>query len=247
MRVSRPQGARGFLQAHLCDYLFRNTGSSQNFTPAIETEDVPPISCLICGSKHIQKWGFRYRKSGVRIQRYKCMTCRHGWENGLDPTFVSMRVNPKAIMVALDLYFKGISLRKIQDHLRQFEDTHVSFVAVYKWIQKYVSLMEQYAKLLRPQLSGVWHADEMKVNVHGKWQCLWNIMDSDTRYILASHVAQGRGVAEAREAFQIAKNNSNPEGSLHSSSLTVYHPIRQPLTASLETRFISPASASKAK
>jgi transposase-like protein len=123
-----------------------------------------------------------------------------------------MRVNPKAIMVALDLYFKGISLRKIQDHLRQFEDTHVSFVAVYKWIQKYVALMEQYAKLLRPQLSGVWHADEMKVNVHGKWQWLWNIMDSDTRYILASHVAQGRGVAEAQEAFQIAKKNSNPEG-----------------------------------
>lgn len=130
----------------------------------------------------------------------------------MDRTFASMRVNPKAIMVALDLYFKGISLRKIQDHLRQFEDTHVSFVAVYKWIQKYVALMEQYAKVLRPQLSGVWHADEMKVNVHGKWQWLWNIMDSDTRYILASHVAQGRGVAEAQEAFQIAKKNSNPEG-----------------------------------
>ena len=168
--------------------------------------------CLVCGSKHIQKWGFRYRKNGVRIQRYKCMTCRHRWETNQNPAFASMRVNPKAIMVALDLYFKGISLRKIQDHLGQFEQTHVSFVAVYKWIQKYVALMEQYAKLLRPQLSGVWHADEMKVNVHGQWQWLWNIMDSDTRYILASHVAQGRGAAEAQETFQIAKRNSNPEG-----------------------------------
>jgi putative transposase len=55
------------------------------------------------------------------------------------------------------------------------------------------------------------HADEMKVNVHGKSQWLWNIMDSDTRYILASHVAQGRGTAEAQEAFQIAKKNSDPE------------------------------------
>jgi len=126
--------------------------------------------------------------------------------------FIAMRTNPKAIMVALDLYFKGISLRKIQDHLKQFEGTHVSYVSVYKWIQKYVALMEQHAKVLRPQLSNVWHADEMKVNVHGKWQWLWNIMDSDTRYILASHVAQGRGTAEAQETFQIAKKNSDPEG-----------------------------------
>lgn len=111
----------------------------------------------------------------------------------------------------MDLYFKGISLRKITDHLAQFEDTRVSFVAVYKWIQKYVALMAEYGKLIRPQLSNVWHADEMKVNVHGQWQWLWNIMDSDTRYILASHVAQGRGTAEAQEAFQIAKKNSDPE------------------------------------
>ena len=103
-------------------------------------------------------------------------------------------------------------MRKIQDHLKQFEGTNVSFVAVYKWIGKHTALMEQYAKTLQPQLSGVWHADEMKVNVHGKWHWLWNIMDSDTRYILASHVAQGRGTTEARQAFKIAKENSNPEG-----------------------------------
>jgi len=84
-------------------------------------------------------------------------------------------------------------------------------VAVYKWIRKYVALMEQYARTLQPQLSGVWHADEMKVNVHGKWHWLWNIMDSDTRYILASHVSLGIGTSEARQAFKIAKENSDPE------------------------------------
>jgi len=126
-------------------------------------------------------------------------------------SFERMRVNPHAITVALDLFFKGVSLRKIVDHLKQFEQANVSYVAVYKWIQKYVALMEQYARTLRPQLSGVWDVDEMKVNVHGKWHWLWNVMDSDTRYILASHVAQGRGAAEAQEALHIAKTNSNPE------------------------------------
>ena len=64
---------------------------------------------------------------------------------------------------------------------------------------------------IQPQLSSVWHVDEMKVNVHGKWHWLWNIMDSDTRCILASHVSQGRGIPEAQEALRIAKKNSNPE------------------------------------
>ncbi len=188
----------------------REKASSQNFTPQIDTDIQLPDKCNACGSSHIQKWGWRYYGNG-RVQRYKCITCKHRWDINPNPAFAQMRVNPKAVMVALDLYFKGISLRKIQDHLKQFEQTNVSFVAVYKWIRKYVALMEQYAKTLQPQLSGVWHADEMKVNVHGKWHWLWNIMDSDTRYILASHVALGRGTTEARQAFKIAKENSNPE------------------------------------
>jgi putative transposase len=207
---------RGVSCKHIYATIFSTTlrekASSQNFAPEVATDVETPTKCLVCGSKHIQKWGFRYRANGNRIQRYKCATCRHRWDVNPNSAFIAMRTNPKAIMVALDLYFKGISLRKIQDHLKQFEGTHVSYVSVYKWIQKYVALMEQYAKTLKPQLSNVWHADEMKVNVHGKWQWLWNIMDSDTRYILASHVAQGRGAAEAQETFQIAKNNSDPEG-----------------------------------
>jgi len=208
---------RGVSCKHIYATIFSTTlrekVSSQNFAPEADTEVEIPSTCLACGSNHIQKWGFRYRKNGTRIQRYKCLSCQHRWDINPNAAFAQMRTNPKAVLVALDLYFKGISLRKIQDHLKQFEQTNVSFVAVYKWIRKYVALMENYAKTLQPQLlSGVWHADEMKVNVHGKWHWLWNIMDSDTRYILASHVALGRGTTEARQAFKIAKANSDPEG-----------------------------------
>ena len=33
-----------------------------------------------------------------------------------------MRYDPKIITITLDLYFKGSSLRKISDHLKQFYD-----------------------------------------------------------------------------------------------------------------------------
>jgi transposase-like protein len=173
---------RGVSCKHIYATIFSTTlrekASSQNFAPEMEGDVRVTSKCLVCGSSHILKWGFRYRGNGTRVQRYKCANCRHRWDVNPNSAFIAMRTNPKAIMVALDLYFKGISLRKIQDHLKQFEGTHVSYVSVYKWIQKYVALMEQYAKVLRPQLSNVWHADEMKVNVHGEWQWLWNIMDS---------------------------------------------------------------------
>lgn len=116
-----------------------------------------------------------------------------------------MRVNPHAITVALDLYFKGVSLRKIVDHLKQFEHVQVSHVAVLKWVQKYVAVMRDYVDALHPELSRVFHADETKLNIRGQWVWLWHLMDGDTRFLLANHVSQGRSVTNAREAFREAK------------------------------------------
>jgi transposase-like protein len=139
-----------------------------------------------------------------------------------------MRANPHAITVALDLYFKGVSLRKIVDHLKQFERVNVSYVAVYKWIQKYVALMRDYVDTLRPELSRVFHADETKVNIRGEWVWLWHLMDGDTRFLLANHVSQGRTVADARMAFKEAKAVAKTDARvLLTDGLTSYGPAAQ--------------------
>jgi transposase-like protein len=116
-----------------------------------------------------------------------------------------MRANPHAITVALDLYFKGVSLRKIVDHLNQFERVNVSHVAVLKWIQKYVAVMRDYVEAMKPELSRVFHAEETKVSIRGQWVWLWHLMDGDTRFLLANHVSKSRNVSDARDAFREAK------------------------------------------
>jgi transposase-like protein len=139
-----------------------------------------------------------------------------------------MHTNPHAITVALDLYFKGVSLRKIVDHLKQFERVNVSHVAVIKWIKKYVALMRDYVDALHPELSRVFHADETKVNIRGQWVWLWHLMDSDTRFLLANHVSQGRAIADAREAFQEAKSVAKTDARvLLTDGLTSYGPAAQ--------------------
>jgi len=35
----------------------------------------------------------------------------------------------------------------------------------FKWIQKYVKLMKKYTDQLVPRVSGIWHSDEMTLNI----------------------------------------------------------------------------------
>jgi transposase-like protein/DNA-directed RNA polymerase subunit M/transcription elongation factor TFIIS len=204
---------------------FREHVTSKNLSLEITSPDLD--QCSVCGSTKIQKWGWRYRKDGSRVQRFKCLACSHRW-NAKNEGFERMRSNPHAITVALDLFFKGVSLRKIVDHLKQFERVNVSYVAVFKWVQKYVALMKDYVDTLHPELSRVFHADETKVNVRGQWVWLWHLMDGDTRFLLANHVSQGRTVADARAAFKEAKAVAKTEARvLMTDGLSSYGPAAQ--------------------
>jgi transposase-like protein len=206
---------------------FREEVTSKNLNLALEITGPDLDQCSVCGSTKIQKWGWRYRKDGSRVQRFKCLSCSHRW-NAKNEGFERMRSNPHAITVALDLYFKGVSLRKIVDHLKQFERVNVSYVAVFKWIQKYVALMKDYVGTLHPELSRVFHADETKVNIRGQWVWLWHLMDGDTRFLLANHVSQGRTVADARAAFKEAKSVAKTEARvLLTDGLSSYGPAAQ--------------------
>jgi len=116
-----------------------------------------------------------------------------------------MKHDPKAITAALDLYFKGVSQRKIVHHLKQFYGVKVTQPCIVKWLRKYVSLVREYVDQLVPQTSGFIHVDEMKVNVNGRLDWLWNLMDDDTRFWVSSLISQRREVADARATFQDAK------------------------------------------
>jgi len=69
------------------------------------------------------------------------------------------------ITLTLDLYFKGVSLRKISDHLKQFYNLRVHYTTIYRWIEKYIQILNEYISTLKPVLSYCWHADEMMVKV----------------------------------------------------------------------------------
>jgi transposase-like protein len=119
-----------------------------------------------------------------------------------------MKYNPKIIALTLDLYFKGVSLRKISHHLKQFYELDISHKSVYNWIEKYVGIMNQYVNNIQPDIGNVWHTDEMMLNIGGSWEYLWNCMDERTRFQLVSVISTERRSRDARMVFKRAKNNS---------------------------------------
>jgi transposase-like protein len=165
-----------------------------------------------CGSMQVIKDGVRKNKSGT-IQRFKCKSCLKEWSDNLG--FAKSKINSKAVTAGLDLYFKGVSLRKVKEHLKLFYGIEVSHVAILGWIRKFGEVVTPFVDQLIPkEMSGVYHVDEMMVHVRkethekGHYSWLWNMMDNTTRFWISSKVSQRREVEDARAVFQDAKRKT---------------------------------------
>jgi putative transposase len=179
-------------------------------TAAIE-EVEPKIVCPSCKSVKIVKWGNRKTTFGS-VQRYACQECNHKFV--VDKGFCRMKFSPKVVTLTLDLYFKGVSQRKIADHLKQFESVEVTQPTIMSWIKKYLRLLGKYSEKYKADVGNIWHSDETTVFIKKEdekryYQWIWNVMDAKTRYLLACQVTEDRFVNDARKALKQAKSVTN--------------------------------------
>jgi transposase-like protein len=99
----------------------------------------------------------------------------------------------------------------------------MSHVAIYNWIDKFVDVVKPYLDSISPpKLSGIYHVDEMVVNVRGEkmdkghYQWLWNLMDSTTRFWICSRLSQRRDTQAGVELLQEAKKRAPlPKAFIH--------------------------------
>jgi len=100
------------------------------------------IKCKDCGSTNIIKWCKRKTQNRGYIQRYKCKDCEKYFT--IDDGFFRMRNNSKKITLCLDLFFKGISTRQVQEHLQAFYPNNSSNVSIYNWVIKYSKKISKF-------------------------------------------------------------------------------------------------------
>lgn len=137
-----------------------------NDEPSLDiAEELTTVSkCEFCNSEKIVKNGSIKNKIENK-QRYLCRDCNKTFYQ--DSQFNYIR-NPKLISLALDLYFKGLSLRKITDTINQFFQVKLHHETVRRWIMRFSEMVSEYTNKLQPKLSDTWHTDEQMVKVKGK-------------------------------------------------------------------------------
>ena len=166
--------------------------------------EVSVSECFFCHSQSIKKSGVRRNKSGA-IQRFACLVCHRTFS--VNVGFERMKHNPKAITMALQLYFTGESLRNTQKALRLM-GVEITHKTVLNWIRKYVGLMERYVEQITPEVGEAWRADELYFKVKGNMKYLFALMDEDTRFWVAQQVADTKYTADVRPLFADAKQKT---------------------------------------
>jgi transposase-like protein len=197
---------------HAVQFSLKLAGEIEHESTVQQVEQAEPKTlCPSCKSEHVIKWGNRKTQFGT-TQRYACMDCNHSFV--VDKGFCRMKNSPKTITLTLDLYFKGVSQRKIADHLKQFENVEISQPTILNWIRKYLKLLAKYSEKYKAEVGNIWHSDETTVFIKKEdekryYQWIWNVMDSKTRYLLACQVTEERYVKDAQKALKAAKGVTN--------------------------------------
>jgi putative transposase len=162
----------------------------------------PIATCVSCQSADVIRKGVRRNKSGD-VSLYLCSTCGHRFAGR--EGFHNRRADPEKIALALDLYFRGMSVRKVAEHFRQVHQLKISHVTVYRWVAHFGKIAAEWMDAQGARTSDRWHVDETVVGVDGVNKYLWNVLDHETRFLLATHVSRGRNLTDARAPLHKAK------------------------------------------
>jgi transposase-like protein len=168
---------------------------------SVSIEPLNVTQCIFCHSENIRKKSIRHNKAGD-VRRYLCLNCGRWFSFNLG--FEGMKATPQIITTGMQLYFSGQSLRSTAKSLILL-GAKVSYVSVYNWIKKYVSLMQKYLDEITPQVSDTWRTDELYLKIRGNMKYLFAMMDDQTRFWIAQLVADNKGTSDVRPMFREAK------------------------------------------
>lgn len=161
-----------------------------------------PIKCPRCGSLDTAKYGIR-----EGVQEYICLKCRSKF-HVKDAPF-GMRTPIEQIGASLNLYYTGSSLTDIANHLSQTYNNPISRTSIYAWLIKYSEQAVKLLEPLKPKVSDIWIADETAIKFEDKLYWIWDIIDRDTRFLLASYLSPNRGTREAKMLMELASERAD--------------------------------------
>lgn len=157
----------------------------------VKITTVEQIKCKHCGSEAVLKYG-----SYKGVPRYWCKVCKRKFK--ADDNLLNMRTSTKEIADALNLFYDGSSVRAIGRHFQQELGHTPSTASIYEWVQRYSQYLTDSIKDYHPHVGNEWIADETVLKIGGQQLWLWDIIDSRSRFLLASRLATSRTTRDAQ-------------------------------------------------
>jgi len=175
-----------------------------------QKSEVKKVTCPNCKSKKTIKKGKRKTQNRGLIQRYGCQNC--GKRFVIDDGFFRMKNHPNKITCAIDLFYKGVSTRKVQEHFQAFYPHNSSHKSIYKWVVKYSEIISKLTDKLKVKTGKEIQIDEMEYHRREghkkKGICKdWFVdsIDVHTRFMVASKYVKKREKTEIKEFLRKVK------------------------------------------
>jgi len=115
-----------------------------------------------------------------------------------DNALPGMKKPADQVELALNMCYKGMSLNAIRKHLQKMHNNYPSDSTVYEWIDKFTKKAVKQTKNYKPEVGDVWVTNETHLKIGGQEVWLWDIIDTKTRFLLASHLSTKRTISDAR-------------------------------------------------
>ena len=177
------------------------------------------IKCPKCAGDHVVKVGMQ---SGQ--QRYLCRNCKKKFRaNGKAQ---GRRMDAEMMGSAIRDFYTGKSYKQIAEGLKEeYDIPEPSKATIYEWVRDYTEEAKEQTVGLKAEVGDEWVADEMAVKVGGWQMWNWNVMDTKTRYILATHLSRTRTLTAAVETMEKAKVAAGKDpNTIKTDKLTSYRP-----------------------
>ena len=145
------------------------------------------VLCKFCNSTKVVKFGMR---GGV--QYYFCRPCQRKFAG--NNALPGMRVPPEQIATALGLFYDGLTLNSIRRELEHKYEHPPSVSTVYEWVMRFTQVAVDETDALVIQTGDVWVAGETAIKLGRDTVWLWDVVDNDTRFLLASYMQVTRTI-----------------------------------------------------
>ena len=125
-----------------------------------------------------------------------------------DVRIYKMKTPARLIASAMGMYYGGMPLDAIQQQFKQDHNLDMSESNYWNWVKRFTKEAIKQAKDFKPNVGDKWVADETYMKLGKRNVYFWDIIDADTRYLLATHVSFTRSGRDSNRLMNLAQERA---------------------------------------